>query len=78
VKGYHGRTLDYESIIIRYYWDAQYVRKADLWLDIKIIGITINQVLNNLVNVCLHFYHHKRKTSVKAEMKETKRVIAKS
>lgn len=41
VKGYHGPTTDYESIINRYYWDAQYIRKADVWLDIKIIALTI-------------------------------------
>ena len=36
VKGCHGPTDDYESIILRYYWDAQYVRKSGLWLDTKI------------------------------------------
>lgn len=41
VKGYHGPTSNYESIINRYYWDAQYVRKAGLWLDVKIIAQTI-------------------------------------
>lgn len=41
VKGYHGPTRDYESIINRYYWDAEYVRKAGLWLDAKILVLTI-------------------------------------
>jgi putative colanic acid biosynthesis UDP-glucose lipid carrier transferase len=41
VKGYHGPTKDYESIINRYYWDAEYVRKAGLWLDAKILVLTI-------------------------------------
>lgn len=41
VKGYHGPTKDYESIINRYYWDAEYVRKAGLWLDAKILALTI-------------------------------------
>jgi len=41
VKGYHGPTMDYESIINRYYWDAEYVRKACWWLDVKIIALTI-------------------------------------
>jgi putative colanic acid biosysnthesis UDP-glucose lipid carrier transferase len=49
IKGYHGPTTDYESIIIRYYWDAQYVRKAGLWLDMKIIGRTISLSLQNLL-----------------------------
>lgn len=48
VNGYHGPTSDYESIIIRYYWDAQYVRKANAWLDMRIIGITILQFFRNL------------------------------
>ena len=50
INGYHGPTSDYESIIIRYYWDAQYVRKAGLWVDIKIIGSTISQGLQNLLS----------------------------
>ena len=41
IKGYHGPTANYDSIINRYYWDAQYVRKAGLWLDVKIIALTI-------------------------------------
>lgn len=48
VNGYHGPTSDYESIIIRYYWDAQYVRRASTWLDMKIIGRTIFQFLRNI------------------------------
>lgn len=48
VNGFHGVTADYESIILRYYWDAQYVRKASLWLDLKIIGATIIQIIRNI------------------------------
>ena len=48
INGYHGPTFDYKSIIVRYYWDAQYVRKANTWLDLKIIGITIKQLFRNL------------------------------
>lgn len=51
VNGYHGPTADYESIIVRYYWDAQYVRKANLWLDLKIIWTTIMQSFQNLFSV---------------------------
>ena len=64
IKGYHGPTADYESIIIRYYWDAQYVRKAGLWLDLKIIGITIIQSLSNLVLVGFHIFGKTRKSTV--------------
>jgi len=48
INGFHGPTTDYESIILRYYWDAQYVRKANLWLDMKIISLSFLQVLRNL------------------------------
>jgi len=64
VKGYHGPTADYESIIIRYYWDAQYVRKAGLWLDIKIISLTIVQGLRNLIRVGFHISGKTRKSVV--------------
>lgn len=47
VNGFHGVTADYDSIILRYYWDAQYVRKASLWLDLKIIGATVIQIIRN-------------------------------
>jgi putative colanic acid biosynthesis UDP-glucose lipid carrier transferase len=64
VKGYHGPTTDYESIINRYYWDAQYVRKAGLWLDIKIIGITIIQGLCNLIHIGFYIFGKTRKSAV--------------
>lgn len=48
VNGCHGYTADYDSIILRYYWDAQYVRKARLWIDLKIIAATIRQGARNL------------------------------
>lgn len=48
VNGCHGITPDYDSIILRYYWDAQYIRKANLWLDIRIISQTIKQSLRNI------------------------------
>ncbi|MEO8404679.1 MAG: sugar transferase [Chitinophagaceae bacterium] len=41
VNGYHGPTNDYDSIINRYYWDAMYVGKLNISLDIKIILKTI-------------------------------------
>ncbi len=64
VKGYQGPTADYESIIIRYYWDAQYVRKAGLWLDIKIIGITIIQSLSNLIHIGFYIFRKTRKSAM--------------
>ena len=51
IKGCHGPTKDYESILNRYYWDAVYIRKASLWLDMKIIGKTITRELYNFAKV---------------------------
>lgn len=51
VNGCHGFTADYDSIILRYYWDAQYVRKASLWVDLRIITATIKQGIGNLRKV---------------------------
>lgn len=48
INGCHGFTADYDSIILRYYWDAQYVRKAGLWMDLRIIAATIQHSLQNL------------------------------
>ena len=58
VNGYHGPTSDYESIIIRYYWDAMYVRKAGLWLDVKIIFNTVRNVLENTAKVFALLFRH--------------------
>ncbi|HEX5654367.1 MAG TPA: sugar transferase [Chitinophagaceae bacterium] len=49
VNGFHGPTSDYESIIIRYYWDAMYVRKAGVLLDAKILLQTFISGISNLV-----------------------------
>ncbi len=48
VNGFHGITVDYESIALRYYWDAQYVRRAGLRLDLSIIGKTFFLTLKNI------------------------------
>ena len=48
INGYHGPTSDYESIIIRYYWDAMYVRKAGILLDAKIFWKTLVQGIGNV------------------------------
>lgn len=53
VNGYHGPTSDYESIIIRYYWDAMYVRKAGVLLDLKIFWTTLVQSISNGVRAVL-------------------------
>jgi putative colanic acid biosysnthesis UDP-glucose lipid carrier transferase len=53
IKGYHGPTPDYESILNRYYWDAQYVRRAGFWLDIKIIVLTI---AGNIYQLCAKYF----------------------
>jgi len=73
INGYHGPTSNYESVIVRYYWDARYVRKAGLWLDIKIIGITIIQSFKNLVAVCLQIFQKNKKDSFTIEIHATKK-----
>lgn len=49
VNGFHGPTEDYDSIIIRYYWDAMYVRKAGWRMDIQIFLGTLYQAAGNLL-----------------------------
>ena len=49
VNGFHGPTLDYESIILRYYWDAMYVRKATALIDVKIIFATLQHGFKNML-----------------------------
>jgi lipopolysaccharide/colanic/teichoic acid biosynthesis glycosyltransferase len=56
VNGYHGPTHDYESIIIRYYWDAMYVRKAGVMLDIKILAGTVVHGISLLAHSILSIF----------------------
>ncbi|HEY1871973.1 MAG TPA: sugar transferase [Chitinophagaceae bacterium] len=49
VKGYHGRTLNYESIFLRFHWDTEYIRNAGFWLDAKIIFLTCSEGLSNII-----------------------------
>ena len=65
VNGYHGPTSDYESIIIRYYWDAMYVRKANFILDLRIIFQTGWNGLSNLLSLAAFIFG--RKTPGKLE-----------
>lgn len=50
VKGYRGPANDYESIMNRYYWDTVYIRKAGLWLDLKIMGATLISLTRRSAN----------------------------
>ena len=76
VNGYHGPTKDYESIIVRYYWDARYIRKAGFWLDMKIIGITILQSIYNSADAFWHLIQTNKTTSVIAEIHNTNKAIS--
>jgi putative colanic acid biosynthesis UDP-glucose lipid carrier transferase len=73
VNGYHGPTADYESIIIRYYWDAQYIRKLSLGLDMKIVFITMTQGLHNLGVVIAKLFRRRRSTVVITGMGQQKK-----
>jgi putative colanic acid biosynthesis UDP-glucose lipid carrier transferase len=55
VKGYHGPTADYDSIIQRYYWDAMYISNASASLDGKIIIKTIWRSLRNVGGLIKRF-----------------------
>ena len=56
VKGYHGPTLDYESIFTRYHWDAEYIRNASFWLDLRIVSLTFFQTLGNIICMGFSFF----------------------
>jgi len=73
VKGYHGPTSNYESIINRYYWDAQYVRKAGLWLDVKIVTITISRIVRQTFR--LVFLLPVLKTKMQSSLSNDHRVL---
>lgn len=64
VHGYHGPTSDYESVIIRYYWDAMYVRKANVFLDAKIILQTAGHGLSNLCTLFVSIFGKKTKAKI--------------
>jgi len=49
VKGYHGPTLNYESIFLRFHWDTEYIRNAGFLLDAKIILLTCWRGLSNMI-----------------------------
>lgn len=54
VNGHHGPTLDYESVIIRYYWDALYVAKVNAGLDAQIMLRTFYRVARTILASLLH------------------------
>lgn len=50
VNGCHGPTPDYDSILLRYYWDAMYVRKAGWKLDMRILAGTLQRLAEMLLS----------------------------
>ena len=76
INGYHGATPDYESIVIRYYWDAQYIRKASFWLDTRILLVTVFQEIKNILKMTRVAFRKRKTTLVKnmTELKETSSV----
>jgi putative colanic acid biosysnthesis UDP-glucose lipid carrier transferase len=55
INGCHGPTSDYESVVLRYYWDAMYVRKAGLMLDLKIFWVTITRSISQSASAVSHW-----------------------
>lgn len=49
VNGYHGPTMDYDAVCMRYQWDIFYLRNASTWLDIRIMTRTLTQRAGILV-----------------------------
>lgn len=49
VRGFHGPAPDYDSIIQRFYWDVEYIRKANALLDAKIIFLTLMKISRALI-----------------------------
>jgi putative colanic acid biosynthesis UDP-glucose lipid carrier transferase len=70
VNGFHGPTSDYESIIIRYYWDAMYVRKAGVSLDAKILLQTFLSGISNLTALAGRLVLGKKKGRLQELSKE--------
>jgi putative colanic acid biosynthesis UDP-glucose lipid carrier transferase len=60
IKGYRGPATDHDSIVIRYYWDAVYVRKAGFWPDMKIIGKTIIRGIHNFTKVFADLFRQRK------------------
>jgi putative colanic acid biosysnthesis UDP-glucose lipid carrier transferase len=48
VKGYRGRTDDFQSIFHRYQWDTFYIRNARPSLDFKILRLTVVQIFKSI------------------------------
>lgn len=53
VKGYHGPATEFDGIMNRYYWDAIYVRKASIGLDLRILLKTIGIGCRTLLSILL-------------------------
>jgi len=58
VKGYHGPTADYESIFVRYHWDAEYIRNANFLLDLRILGLTVMQMIGSIIYLVFSFFRN--------------------
>jgi putative colanic acid biosynthesis UDP-glucose lipid carrier transferase len=63
VKGYHGPTLDYDSIFNRYHWDSEYIRYAGLGLDFKIMYLTFFQSIGNIIVSLYSFFTTSKKVA---------------
>jgi len=64
VKGHHGPTRDYESIINRYNCDVEYIRHANIWMDIEISGLTVAQNLTIFFRTCSDLFLKNNSSSI--------------
>ena len=49
IKGFRGPTNDLDSIVLRYQWDIFYVRNISFFLDLRLIGYTLQQTVNAIL-----------------------------
>lgn len=53
IRGFRGPTNTNSSIVMRYNWDAYYVRNASSSLDIKVIFVTAQQTVFQIIKLIL-------------------------
>jgi putative colanic acid biosysnthesis UDP-glucose lipid carrier transferase len=53
IRGFRGPTNTTSSIVMRYNWDAYYVRNAGSALDIKVIIVTAQQTIFQIIKLLL-------------------------
>lgn len=53
IRGFRGPTDTVSSIVMRYNWDAYYVRNASSSLDLKVVVVTAEQTISQIISLLL-------------------------